>query len=133
MYNGPSGPRILLTMRVSSACTAVAANIAPTAKQKTLLTLILIPLVNTECQFRRRNCRSSSFPQRPFYTRVLPNLMRDVEQRDHHRKSADDLSEVGEVAEIHWFQLEPGGRLRSIAPTYVDSETELRFDTVRIP
>ncbi len=59
--------------------------------------------------------------------------MRDVEQRDHHRKSADDLSEVGEVAEIHWFQLEPGGRLRSIAPTYVDSETELRFDTVRIP
>src|SRR5436190_10986513 len=43
MYNGPSGPRILLTMIVSSAYIAVAANIAPTAKQLILLNLILIP------------------------------------------------------------------------------------------
>src|SRR6266536_2848979 len=41
MYNGPSGPRILLTMEISSAH-AVAANIAPNAKQMILLTLILI-------------------------------------------------------------------------------------------
>src|SRR5260370_8551730 len=120
MYNGPSGPRILLTMRVSSACTAVAANIAPTAKQKTLLTLILIPLVNTECQFRRRNCRSSSFPQRPFYTRVLPNLMRDVKQRDPHRNSADVLSELAEDTEIPWFHLKPYTRLTPPPPTSID-------------
>src|SRR6266567_8002512 len=42
MYNGPSGPRILLTMTVSSAHIAVAANIAPTAAQIILLTFILI-------------------------------------------------------------------------------------------
>src|SRR5947208_14340379 len=42
MYNGPSGPRILLTMEISSAHT-VAANIAPTPQQIILLTLILIP------------------------------------------------------------------------------------------
>src|SRR5438046_2220276 len=40
MYNGPSGPRILLTMRVSSVPVAVAANIAPTARQIILLILI---------------------------------------------------------------------------------------------
>src|SRR5258707_8513954 len=28
---------------------------------------------------------------------VLPNLRSDVEQRDHNRKSSDDLSEIGEV------------------------------------
>src|SRR6266478_1977396 len=43
MYNGPSGPRSLLTMVISSARAAVAANIAPTAKQIILLALILIP------------------------------------------------------------------------------------------
>src|SRR5437016_5996682 len=43
MYNGPSGPRRLLTMKVSSAHAAVAASIAPAAKQKILLELILIP------------------------------------------------------------------------------------------
>src|SRR5436305_7827193 len=43
MYNGPSGPRRLLTMVISSARAAVAANIAPTAKQIILLALILIP------------------------------------------------------------------------------------------
>jgi hypothetical protein len=42
MYNGPSGPRRLLTMTVSPANNAVA-NIAPTAMQITLLVLILIP------------------------------------------------------------------------------------------
>src|SRR6266446_987506 len=41
MYNGPSGPRRLLTMVISSA--RAAANIAPTAKQIILLALILIP------------------------------------------------------------------------------------------
>src|SRR6266446_7035892 len=41
MYNGPSGPRRLLTMVISSA--RAAANIAPTAKQIILLVLILIP------------------------------------------------------------------------------------------
>src|SRR6184192_2544535 len=43
MYNGPSGPRRLLTMVISSARAAVAANIAPTAKQISLFALILIP------------------------------------------------------------------------------------------
>src|SRR5437867_10071253 len=43
MYNGPSGPRRLLTMVISSARAAVAANIALTAKQIILLALILIP------------------------------------------------------------------------------------------
>src|SRR5947199_6009889 len=43
MYNGPSGPRRLLTMVISSARAAVAANIAPTAKQIILFALILIP------------------------------------------------------------------------------------------
>ena len=37
---------------------------------------------------------------------VLPNLRSDIEQRDHDRKSADDLSEIGEVVEIHWFGCE---------------------------
>jgi hypothetical protein len=32
---------------------------------------------------------------------VLPNLRGDIEQRDHDRNSADDLSEIGEVVEIH--------------------------------
>src|SRR5437763_11090150 len=32
---------------------------------------------------------------------VLSNLRSDIEQRDHDRKSADDLSEIGEVVEIH--------------------------------
>ena len=35
---------------------------------------------------------------------VLPNLMRDVEQRDHDRQSAVDLSEIGEIVEGHWFR-----------------------------
>jgi hypothetical protein len=35
---------------------------------------------------------------------VLPNLMRDVEQRNHDRKSADDLSEVRQVIQIHGSQ-----------------------------
>src|SRR6266704_5041185 len=43
MYNGPSGPRRLPTMVISSARAAVAANIAPTAKQIILLALIFIP------------------------------------------------------------------------------------------
>src|SRR5438477_3284837 len=42
MYNGPSGPRRLLTMTVSSAYIAVAANIALTTNQITFLVLILI-------------------------------------------------------------------------------------------
>ena len=61
------------------------------------------------------------------FTSVLPNLMRDVDRRDYDHESADDLPKVGEVAEIHGFQLEPGGRLRSIAPTCVDSVLELTF------
>ncbi len=36
---------------------------------------------------------------------VLPNLRSDVEQRDHYRKSADDLSEIGEIVEIHWVPI----------------------------
>ena len=36
---------------------------------------------------------------------VLPNLRGDIEQRDHDRESADDLSEIGEVVEIHVSQL----------------------------
>src|SRR5881397_2366295 len=43
MYNGPSGPRRLLTTEISSAHAAVTANIALTAKQIILLALILIP------------------------------------------------------------------------------------------
>src|SRR6478736_8390649 len=42
MYNGPSGPRISLTMTVSSAYITVAAHIATTALQIILLALILI-------------------------------------------------------------------------------------------
>src|SRR5437868_10077493 len=42
MYNGPSGPRISLTMTFSSAHAALATNIAPTAKQTILGALILI-------------------------------------------------------------------------------------------
>ena len=53
--------------------------------------------------------------------------MRDVERRDHHRKSADDLFEIRQIAKIHGVQLQPNGRLRSIAPTYVDSFLELTF------
>src|SRR4030095_13455790 len=56
---------------------------------------------------------------------VLPNLRSDIEQRDHHRNSADDLSEIGEVVEIHGFQLQPHGRLRSIAATWVEAVPEL--------
>ena len=36
---------------------------------------------------------------------VLPNLRGDIEQRDHDRESADDLSEIGEVVEILVSQL----------------------------
>ena len=43
-----------------------------------------------------------------FCTSVLPNLMRDVERQDHHRKSADDLSEIREVVKIHLSQLVVG-------------------------
>ena len=66
-------------------------------------------------------------PSTIFCTSVLPNLMRDVEQRDHDRNSADDLSEIRQVAKIHRFQSQPSRRLRSIAPTYVDSVLELAF------
>jgi hypothetical protein len=43
------------------------------------------------------------------------------------------LSEVREVVEIHGLEIQPRGRLRSIAPTYVNSVLELAFDIVRIP
>ena len=43
---------------------------------------------------RLRGGRSNS-------VRVLPNLRSDVEQRDHDGNRADDLSEIGEVVEIH--------------------------------
>jgi hypothetical protein len=33
----------------------------------------------------------------PDGVRVLPNLMRDVEQRDHDGKHTNDLSEIGQV------------------------------------
>ena len=59
MYNGPSGPRISLTMTFSSAHTAVAANIAPTAKQIILLALILIPF---RLAAARRNIYSARRP-----------------------------------------------------------------------
>src|SRR6476620_5610605 len=42
MYNGPSGPRISLTMTFSSAHAVLATNIAPTTKQTILRALILI-------------------------------------------------------------------------------------------
>src|SRR6267378_305884 len=48
MYNGPSGPRTSRTMIVSSAAAAVAANIAPIAKQIILFALILIPFRRLE-------------------------------------------------------------------------------------
>src|SRR5438067_8233058 len=48
MYNGPSGPKTLLTMRVSSAAAAVAANIATIAKQIILFGLIFIPFRRLE-------------------------------------------------------------------------------------
>src|SRR5437868_7409179 len=48
MYNGPSGPRIFLTITVSSAHAAVAANIAPTTKQ-----IILLALINTAVRSQR--------------------------------------------------------------------------------
>src|SRR6266699_6792273 len=68
MYNGPSGPRILLTMEISSAHAAVAANIAPTAKQRILLALIFIRSDLTAdppwAQFRgiRKILREAGFP-----------------------------------------------------------------------
>jgi hypothetical protein len=34
---------------------------------------------------------------------VLPNLKRHVNQRDHDGQSADDLSEIGEIVESHFF------------------------------
>jgi hypothetical protein len=46
---------------------------------------------------------------------VLPNLRSDVEQRDHYRKSADDLSEISEVVEIHAFS-SCANRCRASAP-----------------
>src|SRR5437899_7572927 len=44
MYNGPSGPRTLLTTEISSAPAAVAANIAPTAKQIILRIMLIRPV-----------------------------------------------------------------------------------------
>ena len=38
--------------------------------------------------------------------------MRDVEQRDHNRKSADNLSEILQVVKIHLSQLVVGQALR---------------------
>jgi len=46
---------------------------------------------------------------------VLPNLRSDIEQRDHDRNSADDLSEIGQVVEIHWFS-SCANRCRASAP-----------------
>jgi hypothetical protein len=46
---------------------------------------------------------------------VLPNLRGDIEQRDHDRKSADDLSEISQIVEIHWFS-SCANRCRASAP-----------------
>src|SRR5437868_15134384 len=105
-------------MRVSSAPVAVAANITPTVKQIILLIFIFDSFpASSECQFRRINCRSSSSPQRPFCTSFFRNLMRDVERRDYDHERADLLAKVGEVDDIHGYQIEPGVRLRTFAPT----------------
>ena len=40
---------------------------------------------------------------RPDCVCVLLNLERDIDQRNHDRQSTDDLSEIGEIAEGHWF------------------------------
>src|SRR6476619_502292 len=38
---------------------------------------------------------------RPDGVGVLPNLMRDIEQRDNDGNGADDLPNIGQVVEIH--------------------------------
>src|SRR6266542_389785 len=58
---------------------------------------------------------------------ILSNLVCDIEQRDHNSNRANDLSNVSKISKIHGFQLQPRGRLRSIAPTYVNSLFELVF------
>ena len=71
---------------------------------------------------------------RPNGVCVLPNLIRDIDQRDHDGKSADNLSEIRQVVEIHRFQLQPSRRLRSIAPAYFKSVLQLAlvFRTVKV-
>jgi hypothetical protein len=39
---------------------------------------------------------------------VLPDLHRDVNQRDDDGKCADDLSKIRQVIQIHGFQLQTG-------------------------
>jgi len=77
----------------------VAANIAPTAKQIILLTLILIPFrlaVNVKNEFGDGMvdlCTRDSG--------IAADLNRQIDKRNHDANRADDLPEVGEVIEIH--------------------------------
>ena len=102
-------------MRVSPAHAGVAANIAPTAKQIILLTLILIPF---RLALNVSSVEEIVDPHRALkdflHERAPPNLMCDVEQRDHHHKSAGDLSDVGEIAQIHLSQSEVVGQGRPL-------------------
>ena len=65
---------------------------------------------------------------RPNSVGVLPNLRSDIEQRDHDRNSADDLSEIGEVVEIHVSQLVVVGQaLRLPKPKMATDAVALQF------
>ncbi len=52
---------------------------------------------------------------------------RSARARSERWQTGRRLYSVGEISKIHRFQLQPGGRLRSIAPTYVNSVLELTF------
>jgi len=55
-------------------------------------------------------------------------LRSDIEQRDHDRDSADDLSEIGEVVEIHLSQLVVVGQaLRLLKPKMATDAVALQF------
>src|ERR1044071_1081819 len=71
MYNGPSGPRILLTIETSPARATVAANIAPMAKQITLLTFIgFLSERSTYVQPPARSCGELELASSPLTQRA---------------------------------------------------------------
>src|SRR5215813_9607934 len=59
---------------------------------------------------------------------VLPNLRSDIEQRDHDRNCADDLSEIGEVVEIHALDV-TSRTSASIAKPKKRQTTRLPYDS----
>jgi len=58
---------------------------------------------------------------------IAADLNRQIDKRNHDANRSDDLPEICEVIEIHGSQLQPAGRLRSIARTCADSVFDLVF------